>query len=45
VDGNKVELGLEIAAAGITFKISGTVDDKAMSGTTELGGEWKAARK
>jgi hypothetical protein len=45
VDGDKVELGLEIAAADITFKLSGKVDGKAMSGTTEMGGAWKAARK
>jgi hypothetical protein len=45
LDGNKVELGLEIAAADITFKLSGTVDGTAMSGTTEMGGAWKAARK
>ena len=45
VDGNKVELGLEIAAADITFKLSGKVDGNAMSGTSEMGGAWKAARK
>jgi hypothetical protein len=45
LDGNKVELDLEIAEADITFKLSGTVDGKAMSGTTEMGGAWKAARK
>jgi hypothetical protein len=45
VNGNKVELGLEIAAAQITFKLSGAVDGKAMSGTTEMGGAWTAVRK
>lgn len=45
LDGNKVELGLEIAEADITFKLSGTVDGNAMNGTTEMGGAWNAARK
>jgi hypothetical protein len=45
LDGNKIELGLEIAVADITFKLSGMVDGNAMSGTTEMGGGWKAARK
>jgi hypothetical protein len=45
VDGNKIELALEIAEAEITFKLSGTVDGNAMNGTTEMGGAWKAARK
>jgi hypothetical protein len=45
LNGNKVELGLEIAQADITFKLSGTVDGNAMNGTTEMGGAWNAARK
>jgi hypothetical protein len=45
LDGNKVELGLEIAQADIIFKLSGTVDGDAMNGTTEMGGAWNAARK
>jgi hypothetical protein len=45
VSGNKVELTLEIADPQMKFKLTGAMDAKGMSGTTELGGAWKAARK
>ncbi len=45
VDGNKVELVLDIPAAQMKFKLTGTLDGKTMSGATEMGGAWKAARK
>ncbi len=45
LDGKKIEITLEVVAAQMKFKLSGTVDDKGMSGSTEMGGGWKAARK
>jgi hypothetical protein len=45
LDGDKVALVLRVAAADLDFKLSGTLDGKNMSGTTEMGGNWKAARK
>ena len=45
LDGDKVALVLRIEAADLDFKLSGTLDGKTMAGTTEMGGNWKAARK
>lgn len=45
LDGNKLELTIDIESHQVKFKISGTVDESGISGTTEMGGAWKAARK
>ncbi|HEY2017054.1 MAG TPA: hypothetical protein VGH38_26295 [Bryobacteraceae bacterium] len=45
VDGKKVSLSVVVPGADVRFGFDGTVDGDTMSGKTEMGGGWKAARK
>ena len=44
-DGKKVSMKVEVPGANVTFGFTGMVDGDKMSGTTEMGGSWKAARQ
>ena len=45
VEGTKVSLNLAVPGGEMTMAFSGTVDGDKMSGSTQMGGGWKAARQ